>query len=153
MIKDSLRTTPRWKPNSMKTTNEKEGPFPSYEQMHNMESDELIKLRLHRIRYNTDGNKLFNLQYEMSDGSKCPPDEVYANIEQVQEIVTFPAYSSIGKISVGVHHHGEFNNQMYLRRLTIEDRNGIQLFNFVGQENETDAADLNIEKNEHVVGF
>lgn len=68
----------------------------------------------------------------MSDGSRCPPDEALADIEGIPEYVTFPKYTSIGKITVGVHHHGPYNNETYLRRLTIEDHNGIKLFNVFG---------------------
>jgi hypothetical protein len=66
--------------------------------------------------------------------------------------VTFQDYAQIGKISVGVHYDGQ-NGGTYLRRFTIEDRAGVKVFNFVGQEEETDAADLVLEKIEHIVGF
>jgi hypothetical protein len=77
MLGNSLKITPRWKPCHIQSSNEKWGPSPSMEAMKEMEKEELDGLRLQRIRYNHDGKKIFNLQFEMNDGSRVPPDEAY----------------------------------------------------------------------------
>ena len=96
MLGDSLRITPRWRPCSVKSSNEKWGPSPSMQELKEMEKEELDDLRLQRIRYNHDGNKIFNLQFEMNDGSRVPSDEAYVIEGEeivIPEIVTLPAYT------------------------------------------------------------
>jgi len=51
--------------------------------------EELANMQLTRVIYDADENTLFNLQFEFSDGSVCPPELTYA-VENQEHAFNMP---------------------------------------------------------------
>ena len=116
---NAVRMTQEWRLSHLEPDHEDEFVCPKEQQA-----------TLAKVRWSEDGHRIFNLQFEMSDGSLSPEQQINADHE-------FTLTSDIGELQIGVH--SNFNpSETFVSRIRVVDRNGLVMMEVAGNGEEHD---------------